>query len=276
MTPPSAARLYVSFPLLLFSDVAMAFAAPSSRMSSVSIGPLRIARLSQGEARARIESAREGSTPLCVAFCNAHTAKLAFDDPAYAKALDGMLLLNDGLGIDLAARALGHGAFPANLNGTDFVPALLRENSRPLRIFLLGAKPQILTRAASVIATRFPQHAIVGRHDGYFADSDLAGIGTTIASSHADIVLCAMGNPRQEKVIAALAETNVAPVLIGVGALFDFLADAVPRAPHWVRRMRMEFVYRLLQEPKRLGRRYTVEIVEFLVAIARLRFTRPA
>ena len=245
-------------------------------LPSVTIGPLRIARLTATEALSRVDAAHGHTSPLCVAFCNAHTAKLAFDDPAYAKVLGGMLVLNDGLGIDLAARALGHGAFPANLNGTDFVPALLRESARPLRIFLLGAKRDVLVRAAEAIHTRFPQHAITGMQDGYFADAELAGIGATIAEGHPDIVLCAMGNPRQERVIAALAEQNVAPVLIGVGALFDFLADAVPRAPAWVRRARMEFVYRLLHEPKRLGRRYTVEVVEFLIAVARLRFTRPA
>ena len=239
------------------------------------IGPLQIARLTAAQARARIDLAVGARTSLCVAFCNAHTAKLAFDDPAYADILRKMLVLNDGLGIDLAARALGHGAFPANLNGTDFVPAYLRDSARRLRIFLLGAKTEVLARATATIATRFPQHAVVGTRDGYFGDGEQAAIAKAITASESDIVLCAMGNPRQEKVMSALAAADVAPVLIGVGALFDFLADAVPRAPAWVRRARLEFVYRLMQEPRRLGRRYTIEVAEFLLAIARLRFTQP-
>ena len=100
---------------------------------------------------------------------------------------------------------------------------------------------------------------------------DLPDIAAAIAASRAELVLCAMGNPRQEEIIAALAARGAGRVLIGVGALFDFLADAVPRAPPWVRRMRLEFLYRLAQEPRRLGRRYTVEIARFLLAVARLR-----
>ena len=239
----------------------------------VTIGPVRIARMTFAQARDSIVAAVEGQAPLCVAFCNAHTAKLAFDRPAFAETLRSMLVLNDGIGIDLAARALGYEPFPENLNGTDFVPALLQDCPRPLKLFLLGAKPDVLTRAETVLAQRYPQHRVVGAQHGYFADVDLPVIGDAIAALDADIVLCAMGNPRQEAVMSALAVRKSANVLIGVGALFDFLADAVPRAPTWVRRMRMEFLYRLAQEPKRLGRRYTIEIVEFLVAIARLRWS---
>lgn len=242
----------------------------------VTIGPLRIARLDTEQAREKIVAALDGPTPLCVAFCNAHTAKLAFDRPAYADTLRSMLVLNDGVGMDLAARALGYGPFPDNLNGTDFVPALLQTCPRPLSLFLLGAKADVLRRAEAAIAQRYPRHRIVGAHDGYFADVDLPVVADAIVARQPDMVLCAMGNPRQEAVIAALAGRDAARVLIGVGALFDFLAEAVPRAPVWVRRLRMEFLYRLAQEPRRLGRRYTIEIVEFLAAIARLRLSGPA
>lgn len=245
-------------------------------VESVAIGPVRIARLTGAAARARIIAALDGPKPLCVAFCNAHTAKLAFDDPAFARTLRDMLVLNDGLGIDLAARVLGHAPFTENLNGTDFVPALLRETTRPLRLFLLGAKPDVLARAAAALTHRYPQHTIVGARHGFFARDALPGIADAIVMGDADIVFCAMGNPRQEEVITELAERRAAPVLIGVGALFDFLADAVPRAPKLVRRMRMEFVYRLAQEPKRLGRRYTIEVLAFLLAIARFRFSSPS
>lgn len=246
----------------------------------VTIGPVRLARMTAAQARDAINAALEAhdgaSAPLCVAFCNAHTAKLAFDQPAFAETLRSMLVLNDGVGIDLAARALGYGPFPDNLNGTDFVPAFLRDSPRPLSVFLLGAKPDILRRAESVIAQRYPQHRLVGVQDGYFADIDLPVIADAIAARAPDLVLCAMGNPRQEMVIATLAARNAARVLMGVGALFDFLADAVPRAPPWIRRLRMEFLYRLAQEPRRLGRRYTIEILEFLAAIAKLRLSGEA
>ena len=235
------------------------------------IGPLRIARMTTAAAQTRILAARNRTAPLCVAFCNAHTAKLAFGQPRYAATLEHMLVLNDGLGIDLAARALSQGRFPENLNGTDFVPALLAASPRPLRLFLFGARPDVLLRAQTALALRFPQHVTVGSSHGYVRDDEMPAIADKIRAADADLVLCAMGNPRQEVAMARLAAQSVAPVLIGVGALFDFLADAVPRAPAVLRRMRMEFLYRLAHEPKRLGRRYTIDAAGFLIAILRLR-----
>lgn len=235
------------------------------------IGPLTVMRATFSQARAAIAAALERDAPLCVAFCNAHTAKLAFDDPDFAQTLSGMLVLNDGIGMEIAARALTGRGFPENLNGTDFTPALLGSLDQPLRIFLLGARGPVVARAAELLTERYPAHTMVGVHDGYFLPNELPRIAREITAAKADLVLCAMGNPRQERVIAALAPLCGAKVLIGVGALFDFLAGAVPRAPHWVRRLRMEFVYRLAQEPRRLGRRYTIELFGFLFAIGRLK-----
>lgn len=238
------------------------------------IGPLRVERASFAQARDRIVAALEGGTPLLVAFCNAHTAQLAFADPSFARLLEDMLVLNDGIGIELAARALEGRGFPANLNGTDFVPALLAAIHRPLRIYLLGARPAVVARAAEILARRHSAHRIVGFRDGYFDDAALPAIAGEIAAARADLLLCAMGDGRQQRVMAALGPQAGLRVLMGVGALFDFLSQAVPRAPLPVRRMRMEFLWRLAREPRRLGRRYTVELVRFLLAVARLRFAR--
>ena len=244
------------------------------RQDSVAVGPLTIARIGAAAARARIYAAIDGGAALRVAFCNAHTAKLAFDDAAFAHILGRSWLLNDGIGIELAARVLDGAGFPENLNGTDFVPALLAQSPRSLRLYLLGAKPDVVAKASDVLRARDPQHAIVGLHDGFFADADLPHMASEITAAHADMVLCAMGDPRQHVVMEALVSHGVGGVLIGVGALFDFLAGAVPRAPPMVRQMRLEFLYRLSREPRRLGRRYTVEIAEFVWAIARLRANR--
>jgi beta-1,4-glucosyltransferase len=239
------------------------------------IGPVAIERMTTASAIERIAASLDGRAPsMMVAFCNAHTAKLAFDDPDFARQLGTMLVLNDGIGIELAARMLtGHG-FPDNLNGTDFVPAMLARIGRPLRLYLLGGRPDVVARAATVIGERFPQHVVAGARDGYFEEGAFGAVAAEISAARPDLVLCAMGNPLQERIVARLFAQRCCPVLIGVGALFDFLADAVPRAPQWVRRMRLEFLYRLWQEPRRLGRRYTVEAAAFMFAILRLRLAR--
>ncbi|MGH6825804.1 WecB/TagA/CpsF family glycosyltransferase [Methyloceanibacter sp.] len=214
---------------------------------------------------ARYES-REG-VAVAVAFANAHTLNVAAGNPAFRLALQNALVFNDGLGVDIASRILYGSAFPENLNGTDFVPNYLRRTKHRYRIYLLGAKPGIAERAAHRLSASYPQHTIVGCHHGHFDAAETSKIAELIRRSKADIVLVAMGNPKQELFIKNhLAATSCA-LGIGVGALFDFVAGDVPRAPLWVQGSRLEWVYRLLQEPSRLAGRYLIGNPLFLMRI---------
>ena len=236
------------------------------------LGGLVVERLTQAQAFARTDAALEGRTPaLALAFCNAHTATLAFDDPTFQRALAGMLLLNDGVGVEIAAKILSGTGFPDNLNGTDFVPALLAANAIPQRIYWLGGKPGVAADAAHKMEQLCPQHIIAGICDGYFSAADEPAIVSAIRDSHADILLVAMGNPQQEIFIANHRDALGCKLMIGVGALFDFLAERVTRAPQWVRDLRAEWLYRLSREPGRLLHRYSIELTEFLLAVVRLR-----
>lgn len=213
----------------------------------------------------------ERRQPLHLAFCNAHTMVLAHDDPSYAAALCRLTVLNDGVGMNLAARLIAGAPFPENLNGTDFVPRLLHDIVRPLRIFLLGARPEVVGLAAEAIARDHPRHSVVGYRDGFFGPADAAGIVADINASKPDLLLVAMGNPRQERFVADHLAALDVPVSIGVGALFDFMAGVVPRAPRAIRAIGMEWCFRLMLEPRRLMRRYTVEVAEFLAQTLRFR-----
>jgi len=176
----------------------------------------------------------------------------------------GIVIVNDGLGMDIAARFFHRRRLRHNLNGTDFVPALLARARRP--VFLFGARPGIAARAAA--ALRVARLPVAGSCDGYAGRGDAARLVATINASGADIVLVALGNPLQEEWILAHRAALAAPLVIGVGALFDFVAGQVPRAPPLVRRLRLEWLYRLAHEPRRLARRYTVDIVRFLALCA--------
>jgi len=115
---------------------------------------------------------------------------------------------------------------------------------------------------------------ICGTRDGYSGAIDEADAIEAVRAARADIVLVALGNPRQERWIAQKAVHVGAPLVMGVGALFDFLADIVPRAPLLIQRMRLEWLWRLAHEPWRLGKRYTVDIARFLWQVRKQRLMR--
>jgi exopolysaccharide biosynthesis WecB/TagA/CpsF family protein len=204
-----------------------------------------------------------------VTFLNAHNANIAYTDPGFAQILDDFLVLPDGVGVDMAARLLYGAPFPANLNGTDFVPAFLEASRRPLTVALLGASPEIAEAASKRLGEIAPQHRLVVIHNGYFSPDQEAGIVSRIAELHPDILLVAMGVPRQEMWIARHIDASHCTLPIAVGALLDFLSGVVPRAPLWVRRLRLEWVFRLAVEPRRLWRRYVVGNPLFLWRVMR-------
>lgn len=228
-----------------------------------------VAVRSRADAIEEIDAALESRRPLRLAFANANLLNLAYHDEALRSALSRCLVLNDGVGVDLAGRWLYGRSFRENLNGTDFVPAYLETARRSLRVFLLGAKPGVAERAATRLEARFPRHQFVGVQDGYFHPEDAAAVIEGIRASGADLVLVAMGNPIQELWLAQHLEATGCTLGFGVGALFDFVTGEAPRAPALVRKLRLEWVFRLLQEPRRLARRYLVGNPLFLARVLR-------
>ena len=205
--------------------------------------------------------------PFGVAFLNAHGSNLAARDSGFAGTLRGMLVLNDGVGVDIAAHLLAGRRFPDNLNGTDFLPAFLSTTTQDHSVFLLGGRPGVATRAASVIARDHPRHRLAGSRHGYFSPAETSDVVDEIRASGATVLLVALGNPAQELWIRDnLAGTGVA-VAFGVGALFDFLAGEAVRAPAFIRRTRLEWAWRLILEPRRLFRRYVLGNPLFLLRV---------
>ena len=215
----------------------------------------------------RIDTRYARCEPVTVAFANAHTLNVASANDDFRRALQNSLVFNDGIGVDVASRLLYGSPFPENLNGTDFGPNYLRATRHRYRIFLLGATPGTAERAAQRLSSMCPQHEFVGCHHGHFDDGQAPQLIDLIRHSKADVLLVAMGNPKQELFIQKHLAATGCILGIGVGALFDFLAGNVPRATPWVQRWRLEWLYRLAQEPRRLARRYLVGIPVFLMRI---------
>lgn len=180
---------------------------------------------------------------------------------------DKVVIVNDGVGMDIAARLLHGRAFKANLNGTDFTPYLFQRSQRPLRVFMYGAQPHVVAKAAAYVQEQLGQ-VVVGYENGY-ADIQQDALISAINQAQPDVLLVAMGNPLQEAWILENRHSLAVPIVSGVGALFDFWAGEKPRAPRLVQQLRMEWFYRLCLEPRRLFRRYTIDILVFLLACLR-------
>lgn len=218
------------------------------------------------KAAARVLSARlDARIGTRLAFLNAHGINLSFESADYREALSRFIVLPDGVGVDMASQVLHGRPFPANLNGTDFVPFLLRSLKRPLRVALIGSQPGVAERAAERLTEDTPQHVFLPVAHGFFAEgAETAEVLRRLREAKADIVLVALGVPRQELFIARHLGPDDPPLAIGVGAFLDFAAGRVPRAPRVLRQVRLEWIFRLLLEPRRLWKRYVVGNPTFL------------
>lgn len=236
------------------------------------VGGIGIAVLTRAGALAELADAMATGRHVKLAFCNANLVNVAAHDPALLRRLSGFLVLADGIGVDIGGWLLHGAAFPANLNGTDFIPALFAAEQRPLRVGLIGGRPGIADRAAARLGLQFPRHRFSVVSHGYFDPSEEAGLLAGLKAAPPDLLLVAFGNPRQERWIADKLGPQHCAVAAGVGALFDFFAGEVPRAPEAIRRTRLEWVYRLWLEPRRLWRRYVLGNPAFLLRLLRQRF----
>lgn len=231
----------------------------SRRSAAIRILGLRIDNLTMPETLDWIEEKLNGSGFHQVSFLNAACANIAMRDSEYRRVLDGSsLVLADGIGLRIAGRLLGR-QIVENVNGTDLFPLLCqRLRGSGKRLFLLGAGPGIAEGVRDWIERNSNGLTVCGATDGYFHPGAESEMVARIARSGADLLLVALGAPRQEKWIARAAPLTGVRVAIGVGGLFDFYSGRIPRAPHWIRRLGLEWAYRLRCEPRRLWRRYLI------------------
>jgi exopolysaccharide biosynthesis WecB/TagA/CpsF family protein len=190
------------------------------------------------------------------------------------------LVLCDGKPIVWASHLLG-GVLASRVAGSDLIPLLLQRSAhKGWRIFLLGGSPEVAAEAARRIAVSYPTLPKVAHYSppyGPLDGMDNEGIHERIRSARPDIMLVCFGCPKQEKWISRNLGSLEVPAVIAAGATIDFLAGSVARAPVWMRRVGLEWIFRLLQEPRRLVRRYVDDLVHFVPAVLWQRWRqRPA
>lgn len=179
------------------------------------------------------------------------------------------LVTADGQAVVWASRVLGD-PLPERVAGIDLMEALLaRAALRGYRVYVLGARPDVLERALERLREHHPGLRLAGHRDGYFAVEHDAEVAAAIAAARPDILLVAISSPRKELFLGRHGPAMGVPFVMGVGGAIDVVAGLTRRAPRWLQRIGLEWLYRLLQEPRRLFRRYAVTNVRFVELVLR-------
>jgi N-acetylglucosaminyldiphosphoundecaprenol N-acetyl-beta-D-mannosaminyltransferase len=209
---------------------------------------------------------------LLVGVVNAAKVVHARSDPVLRDSLLACdVLLADGQSVVWASRLLGQ-PLPERVAGIDLFERLLGLAHRDGRsVYLLGARPAVLRAVEDCIRDRWPGVRIAGSRDGYFVDGESIQVARDIASSGADMLFLGMSSPKKEIFLATHGAALGVPVLHGVGGSFDILAGLTRRAPARWQRWGIEWLYRVLQEPGRLWKRYLTTNTAFLVLVLRER-----
>jgi N-acetylglucosaminyldiphosphoundecaprenol N-acetyl-beta-D-mannosaminyltransferase len=198
-----------------------------------------------------------------------HIVKVQTDVGLQAAYKDATLVVTDGKPVVWAASLLGVD-IPGTVPGSDLVPAIFdysQSNNRPIKVFLLGAMPGVADRAKALIHQKWPLVKVVGTLSPDFGfdrrDDESKVICETINKSGAELLVLGLGAPKQELWVTAYASLLKVKAALCVGATIDFLAGEKPRAPMWMRKAGLEWLHRMLSEPKRLAKRYFIDAIEF-------------
>ena len=174
------------------------------------------------------------------------------------------LILADGSAVVLASKILNK-KLPERVAGIDLMHGILERGDKlGYRVFCLGATEEISEEIERQINKHYPGVIIAGRQNGYFSEEQQADVAENIAASHADVLFVAITSPKKEQFMAKWGDIMRVPVVHGVGGSFDVFAGKVKRAPLLWQKMGMEWLYRVLQEPGRLWKRYLITNTLFI------------
>lgn len=248
-----------------WTDLATATTTPRPLPPPKLLFGLNIDSLRMDQALDRCRLALHTREPLLIGVLNAAKIVNQRRDPMLRQALlDCHLLLADGQSVVWASRLLGR-PLPERVAGIDLFTQLLELAHRQRHsIYLLGARPDVLAALERTIAQRWPGLRLAGSHDGYFADADAPVIAEAIRASGADMVFLGMASPKKEIFLRRFQHQLGVPVLHGVGGSFDVMAGITKRAPLGWQRLGLEWAYRLVQEPRRMWKRYLVTNSAFI------------
>lgn len=190
------------------------------------------------------------------------------DDPqmdAYVRQCE--IVNADGASMVIAAKKLGVD-LPGRVAGIDLMHELCTlAERRGHRVYLLGAKAEVVAKTANALTSEYPKMTIAGFRDGYFGEDEFDAVVAEVEGVRPDIVFVGITSPKKERLIERFRELGAKGAFVGVGGSFDVVSGCIPRAPMWMQRANLEWLFRMMQEPKRLVKRYTVGNTRFYLLL---------
>lgn len=230
--------------------------------------PIRAVTMTQVVAAA--DEAIEHRTRLLLGVVNAaKLVNMRRDDSLRRAVLAADLIVADGMSVVWASKLL-HRSLPERVAGIDLMNAILqRADERGYRVFFLGATQEVLQATLDLVRQTFPGLIVAGSRNGYFKAGEEVDVVADIRDAGPDVLFAAMSSPKKEVFLARWSKELGVPVCHGVGGAFDVIAGKVKRAPQRWQRWGMEWLYRVVQEPGRMWRRYLVTNVLFCTMVMR-------
>lgn len=187
------------------------------------------------------------------------------DDPEMKDIVKRCEMVNaDGASMLIAAKRLGV-SIPERVTGIDLMYRLCElAQKKGYSIFLFGAKPQTVEKTKDRLREEYPEIRIAGTHNGYFSEDEFGDVAEFIRSAHADIIFVGITSPKKERIIERFRSFGFSGIYVGVGGAFDVVSGEIPRAPDWMQRLKFEWLFRMIREPRRLLKRYVVGNARFI------------
>ena len=223
--------------------------------NKVDILGVNVDAMTMSESVAQIETYMAGVEPMMIATANAEMIMRATQDEELRDILNRAAIVTaDGAGTVWAARHLGY-EMPERVAGYDLAQQLMKNSVRQgQRIYFFGSAPGVAEKAKAKAEQLYPGIQIVGTRDGYFTEADEPAIIEDIKAKRPHLLLVALGVPKQEKWLAKHQAELGVPVAIGVGGTLDVMAGVMKRAPLWMQKAKLEWLFRGMLQPKRAGR----------------------
>lgn len=219
-----------------------------------------------------VEEYVKTKTPLHLMGVNADKINEVNENELMKKIVNSCGIINaDGASVVLASKHLGK-PLPERVAGIDLMQDLVKLSAdKGYSIYLLGAKQEVVAKTAEVLQERHKKLKIVGIHNGYFKEDYWKEISKELKNKKPDFVFVGITSPMKEYLIEFLQNDGNKCVFMGVGGSFDVISGNIPRAPKWMQKANLEWLFRVIQEPKRLFKRYFVGNRKFIKAVRRER-----
>lgn len=235
------------------------------KKSRITLMGCEIDNLSMEETLVSIEGLIRSGQPNQHVVVNVDKLVKASRDPELRRIINACALVNvDGMPVVWASRLLGK-PLKERVAGVDLFEALMRRaGDRGWRVFLLGAREEVVRAVCDTYQRKYPLLAIAGYRNGYWSAQEEAAVVEQVRASRADLLFVAIGSPQKEQFLGRHQAAMRIPFAMGVGGSFDVAIGRVKRAPRWMQQAGLEWFYRFLQEPRRMFRRYFIDDLAFI------------